>query len=252
MSDQIKDTFQTLLELKRADAKALRYHRGLGQIPLDLGKLTAKLDEKRSILDTAVNALEDAKKELRSTESDLKQKEAEIVKADMKMMEVKTNIEYKAAAKENETRKTGCSQLEDQILGLLTKVEEATRRLGEAQSQFNEHETAINAQKKELTDEAKSLEQRVSEIDTLREQLTPKLPGQIFTYYKRLRASGTADPISTVEAGKCMACRVKMRPQAYNELLGFVTIHNCANCGRVLTLPGDEPASGESDEDRLL
>jgi predicted nucleic acid-binding Zn-ribbon protein len=240
LSDGIKAQYQTLADLKRVDEKIFRLEHDIEQIPQEIEKFDQALQTRRQDYEKVKASFEGSEKRLRQIESDLKDREDKLHKAEGKMMEVKTNEEYKAAIKENDTQKSEKSGVEEQVLLLMNQLDENKSKLKQAESEFKTYETTVQGQTGQLeSDRTKlvnMLEVQMQARATLSQQLTP----DVRAVYQRVCTRIKGVPVVSVENGMCLGCHMKMRAQLFNEVLGFKAIHRCPSCGKILIISPKE------------
>ena len=234
MSEIIKSQCEILAELRRFDEKIIRLKGEMDLIPINTQKLQNHLQEQDQRIQRERNLYEGIEKKLRKLEQDLKEKEDSLQKAQGKMMEVKTNEEYQAALKENEGKKGEKSGLEDQILTLLSEADENRRRMKEVEHQCKEIEQAAKQDLRRLEDEKNKLNGLFYEQQKSREATLVRLSDDTRTLYQRVSLRTQGVPVVVVENGKCQGCNMIIRPQLFNEVIGFQAIHRCPTCGRIL------------------
>ena len=236
----MKAVYLTLNDLKRTDEKIFRLRNELDQIPLELSELDGQIAKSLETYHQVKTQFETLEKSVRKAESDLKEKEDFLRKAESKMMEVKTNEEYQAAQKENETHLQAKVQLEESVLSLMTQLDEFKIALKDSESQHKKKTEEFNQAKTKLQDEGKSIQKSYEDLLQKRTSFVSKLEPEIQGLYERSRAAVKGVPIALVESGLCSGCHVKVRPQLFNEVLGFKAVHRCPNCSRILLVPVDE------------
>lgn len=241
--------YQVLSELKRVDEKVLRLQTEADRIPLEVQKLNAHLVEKRSSYDTAKRLVDECEKKLRKAEGDVKEKDDKLKKAEEKLMEVKTNEEYQAALKENEGSKKERATLEEAVTKLNAELEIQRKNLREVESTFKEQEGQITAQVTKLESERSEIVKRMEEQIGLRGGISAQLSSDVSSVYQRLSGKVRGGAVGYAENGMCKGCNMKIRPQLYNEILGFKAIHRCPTCGRILIIappPASETGNAQS------
>lgn len=236
----MKAVYLTLNELKRTDEKIFRLKNELDKIPVDLAELDGQIAKSLETYHQVKTEFETLEKSVRKAESDLKEKEDFLRKAESKMMEVKTNEEYQAAQRENETHLQAKVQLEESVLSLLNQLDEFKVTLKEAESHHKKKAEELNQAKSKLQEEGRSIQKSYEEILEKRTGVVSKLAPEIQGLYEKSRASVKGVPIALVEGGLCSGCHVKVRPQLFNEVLGFKAVHRCPSCSRILLVPVDE------------
>lgn len=238
--------YQVLSDLKRVDEKVLRLQIEVERIPLEIEKYNTALNEKRSAYDSAKKLVDDCEKKLRKAEGDLREKEDKLKKADDKLMEVKTNDEYQAALKENSGQKTEKTSLEETVIKLLAELESQRTALKEVEATFKSQETQLGSEIKKLETERADILKRMEEQIGIRNGISSQLSSDIGSVYQKL-AARMPGAVGYAANGMCKSCNMKMRPQLYNEILGFKTIHRCPTCGRILIIAPPTPDSGNAE-----
>jgi len=236
----MKAVYLTLNELKRTDEKLFRLRNELDKVPVELAELDAQIAKSLETFQQVKNRFEILEKEARKAEGELKEKEDYLRKAESKMMEVKTNVEYQAAQRENETHLVAKGQLEEKVLGLLSEVDQFKTQVKEADSLHKKRAEELNQTKSRLQDEQKSIQKSFDELLDKRKGVVSQLDGDIQALYEKSRTAVKGVPIALVESGLCSGCHVKVRPQLFNEVLGFKAVHRCPSCNRILVVPVDE------------
>ncbi len=238
--------YQALADLREIDERTFRVERDSERIPDEIQKQDSALAQKRVALDAAKAQAAECEKKLRAAERDLKEKEEFLFKAEGKMMEVKTNQEYQAALKENQNQKSTKGVLEEKVLLLLNEVEAQKQALVGIEDEFKVHEQSILQEKKKLNDEQAELMAVLEKLLRQRQSLVTHLDSNTAATYQKILAGGKNVPVAVAEKGRCLACNLQVRPQIYNEVLGYKAIHRCPSCGRILIVTSRAtPAEGE-------
>lgn len=245
LSEFMKAQYQVLGELRKIDEKIARLDLDIEKIPEEQNKLNESLGSRKTAYDTAKRLFDEIEKKLRRAESDLKEKEDKLAKAEDKMREVKTNEEFQAATKENEGQKKEKSTLESLVITLLSEVEAQKTKLKDVEKEFKTYQEAIGKDIVKLEEErtrlAHTLEEAVSKRTSAAGQLSPDVAG----LYKRVTSRMKGVAVVAAENGMCQGCNMKIRPQVYNEILGFKAVHSCPSCGRIVIIPSADIAGSD-------
>lgn len=236
----MKALYLLLNDLKRVDEKVQRLKNELEDIPREISQIEDEIGKSLAAFQSVKAQQEELTQKTRKAEQELKEKEDFLRKAESKMMEVKTNEEYQAAQKENETHRTDKGRLEDQVLVLLSELEAFKSQVAAAEKLHLEKEKELSQKKGILQEEGKSLQKAFEELLEKRKDEVAKLDPDARTVYEKACASVKGVAIAKIDRGLCCSCNVKIRPQLYNEVLGFKAIHRCPNCNRLLVAPVDE------------
>ena len=244
MSAALKAQYKTLGDLKNLDDEMIRYRRALSKIPKDLSQLEGALNLRKEAFESSKEQFETAEKSLKRAEQDLKSFEDKIIKAEAKLMECKTNEEYKAAQKEISNQKNETGGLEEDILKLLSQMEGKKEKLAEDEKEFRSYEEGFKADEKQLMAEKAKLEALLSDATEKQNALKAQLVSDIRNRYERTLRGGIEDPIANIDNSRCRGCNVKVRPQLFNQVISRKEICRCPNCNRIL-IPSTSPEDAE-------
>ena len=240
----MKDQYLILTDLKRTDEKIYRLRNELDQIPLDLKNLDTEIEKSLQVFQEVKNQHDTLEKSVRKAEADLKEKEDFLRKAESKMMEVKTNEEYQAALRENETHKTEKGSLEEKVLTLISELEAFKTNLKEAEKAHKERSSEFTGQKNRLQEEGRSIQKSYEELLEKRKTVVSQLSTDVRNLYEKASSALKGVAIAKIDKGMCCSCHVRVRPQLYNEVLGFKAFHRCPSCNRILIAEIDQTEPG--------
>lgn len=246
MSEFIRAQTQVLFELKKIEEKVGRLQLELDRFPAESNRLTSSLNGKKEELDNNKNFVESAEKTLRKSEIDLKEMEDKLRKAEDKMREVKTNEEFQAAIKENDTQKREKATLEELVLKLMNELDGKRKSLRELDKTYQAFADTVKKELEKIESERQGVAQQLEQFLAVRQEKSSSLSGEVAALFKRVTIRTRGAAVVTAENGLCHGCNMKIRPQIYNEVLGFKAIHPCPNCGRIILIGGGEEPSSEA------
>jgi hypothetical protein len=195
-------------------------------------------------LSAAVSAL-DAAREKSKTDTAARKKlegevtafEAKISKYREQMLSVKTNEEYKAFQKEIEHAQEGIRGVEDKILTLMMAAESVQAEIKAAEARLKEDQQMVNQERKALEQEHQkdvaALESYLSE----RKTIEPMISVDLLPRYERVRKFRGGIGVAPAKDYMCDACKVRLRPQVFQEIRKNDQIIACDACQRVLYDP---------------
>ena len=230
----MKAQYRILGQLKKLDEKLYRLNFELEKIPVEIAKIEAVLATNKAEFAAHKNNFETHEKTMRKAEMDLREKEDFIKKAEGKMMECKTNEEYKAAQKEIDGFKEQKGNLEETVLLSMNGLEVHRTQLKTAETTFKEQDALVNKDKKEYDTLRQKLVNSYEEQEQPKEGIVIQLSPDIAALYKRVSAINKGIAICITENFGCLGCNIKIRPQLFNEILGAKAVHRCPSCGRIL------------------
>lgn len=249
MPPSLEAQYKCLADLKEIDERLHYVERDVQRVPDEIREKDAAIVRRRSALDSAKALFAEAEKKLRAAERDLKEKEDALFKAEGKLMEVKTNVEYAAAAKENQAQKEGKGVLEDKVLQLITSLEEQKKALVGIEADFKVGEKEILAERDKLAGELEKLKKTLQELTEQRLTLAGQLDAPVATMYHKIVAAKKGVAVAIAEGGRCLACNIQVRAQIFNEILGRKAVHRCGSCGKILITPPRPQTAPDSAHD---
>lgn len=164
----------------------------------------------------------------------LKSREAEILKLDGRLNEASSNKEYDIIQGQLAAERSANEVLEDEILTLLTQVDEAETALETAQAGVQECVQRCQDIEAEVQSMEPGIRDDIARLNTEIGEAESAIPaGDGRNTYDRLRASMNSGALSEVQDAFCLACNTKVIAQdcVRMKIGEFVT---CRECGRIL------------------
>jgi predicted nucleic acid-binding Zn-ribbon protein len=233
---------ENLLKLQDTDKEIRRLQDEVAEFPKRVAVIEQKLAGTKSQLEKAqasVKADEAARRKYDSAINDLRGK---ISKYRDQSLDVKTNDQYKALLHEIQFAEKEIAANEDKILELMVNADARDKEVKGAQAELKAETAEIEKEKEEARLRTAEDEKLLVEWRTKRDQIRSGVNEDLLRHFERVskfRGSG----ISEVRDQKCMACRVMLRPQTYNEVRSGLQTIVCDSCQRILYFnPAEELA----------
>ncbi|MDG2129667.1 MAG: hypothetical protein P8K08_16825 [Fuerstiella sp.] len=180
------------------------------------------------------------KKTVDQNSLNLKSREAEVSKLTLRLNEASSNKEYDIIQAQMASAKSADEELEDQILSLLSQVDEAdeelkrrTNEVSELKQKMADIATRVRSIEPGLKSEIERLTTEIAEADAV-------IPtGESRTTYQRLRAAMGPAAMALVEGGFCTACNTGATSQDLVRM-NMSEFLLCRACGRILYLVREE------------
>jgi uncharacterized protein len=234
MSDEIRAQIETLNKLQTVEDQLHRLQLELNQVDANLADLDAKLADSQGEVAGLSEELEESRKAYRQGELDIKSNQETIVKSDAKLRQVKTNKEYQATLREIDEMKRKNSALEDDLLGLLDKIEGVEKDLAEREQRAHQRKNEILAEQTSIREEATAKKRQMATLTTERDDIAVKLPKSIMAQVEEVKSHVGRPIIASVSGAICSGCNLNIPPQLYNELQRFDSIKRCPMCQRLI------------------
>lgn len=171
----------------------------------------------------------------------LKSSESKLQGLKVKLNTANSNKEYEIITSQIEADTMANSVLEDEIIGLMEKVDEAKvtvtqagTDLANARKEEQKLAGEIAAAEPGLIAKRAELEKEIAQAESI-------VPGDLQAQFRRLVQAHGAGAFSEVDGDICTVCYVQLIPQAQMQLRSGKLLF-CKSCGRLMYLrPADAP-----------
>ena len=224
---------ENLLKLQDTDKEIRRLQDEIAEFPKRVAVIEQKLAGTKAQLEraqTAVKADEAARRKYDTAINDLRGK---ISKYRDQSLDVKTNDQYKALLHEIQFAEKEIAGNEDKILELMVNADARDKEVKAAQAELKAETAEIEQEKEQARQRTAEDEKLLAEWRAKRDQIRTGIDEDLLRHFERVskfRGSG----ISEVRDQQCMACRVMLRPQTYNEVRSGLQTIICDSCQRIL------------------
>ena len=225
---------EMILKLQGIDYELGELERSKDYLPDMISNLEKEIQE-------ISKALEDSEKEV--TEQTILHKKLdielailnqELAKFQKQMQDIKTNKEYDALTNEIVNRKLKISSTEEEILKILTNIDDLKEKIKEYKQRSEEVDKNNTAQLAYLKKELNSIEDKVKIKQGERKNLTVRIDKRLLSTYERVKKGRGDQVIVTIKKRACTGCYKGIPPQKIQEIRRGEQIFTCDNCGRIL------------------
>ncbi len=236
-----------LIEVQEVDRAILEITQTLDKAPGELAAQAAALEALQQEHAARLQELEDLKKQRKEVEEEMADMEAGIKKSRQRLMEIKSNIEYKAMLKEIAFKEDQRDQRETKILELMDLMEQQNRSLADLDVQLKEQEAAMARLKAELEGQVAQLKADLAVLEEKKKKLRKGVPAPLLKRYEFIRQRRNGTAIAPVREGVCLGCHMNILPQQFIDLQKGLEIIQCPHCQRLLYWleEVEEEASGQ-------
>jgi len=235
---------QNLMQLQVADQEILRLKEEVAALPKRVVVIEEKLAATKAKLEKAKNAAKADEATRKKYETAIQDLRAKISKYRDQSLDVKTNEQYKALMHEIQFAEQEIRSNEDKILELMVNAESRDKDVKAAEAELKAETAEIEKEKAAARERTAEDEKQLTEWNGKRNTLREGIDPDVLRRYERVlkfRGSG----LSEVRDQKCMACRVMLRPQTYNEVRAGKTVIECESCQRILYFNPENEATIE-------
>jgi predicted nucleic acid-binding Zn-ribbon protein len=234
----------TLVKLQTLEIEIRKIKAFLDRLPAQIDTLDLELKELERSVDSDEELIDGLNKTYRAYESDAQVNAGRIKKSEEKLRSVKTNKEYQSSLKEIEDLQAINSQIEDQMLAVLEKIDQASQDLKERRQHYRSIVEETNQEKAAIHQAAEQRKKELFKLESDRARVTDGLDAKLLDLFNRQRAKqadGVA--ITRVMGAVCQGCNMNIPPQMYNELQRRDSLKNCPSCERLIFWQEDDDRS---------
>ncbi len=233
---------QKLIDLQQIDARIAVLRAEIAALPKEVAEIEAKLAGSKAQVESAQSAIKADETTRRKHESDIKDQQEKISKYRDQSLKVKTNQEYKALLSEIEQAESAIAKLEDKVLEIMVAADTRKEKLKQSEATLKA-DTAENEREKEhARQQTTEDEKQLAELNAQRKELRSGISEETLTHYDRvLRLRGSV-MAAVYEDESCSACRVRLRPQVFQDVMSNEQIITCFYCNRILYFVPPPPA----------
>lgn len=236
----------TLYALQSVDSELADIHELKGDLPAVVAALEAQVGSLVDQLRAHQETIRSLKADRDGADVDLISSTEKIEKFKNQQLEVKSNKQYDALAKEIDTTQASLGTLakivetsEGKMKTLQSDIDNIKSRLGELNIELAEKQA-------ELAEVNKEHEADEAVLFTRRSKITAKIPKLELEKYERIRKAKGGKAIVSVKRGSCGGCFNRIPPQKLLELHDNAEMYMCENCGRIVVSDGIVNASQEA------
>jgi hypothetical protein len=230
----LKDKIIGLIKLQECDSRIKEVIAGKKEGPLKIQELKDELHASEMRLQEENERFEQLKKDRREIEQDVQEIESKLEKSGIKLNNVKSNKEYKAALKEIEDLNKEKAKMEDNIIQIMEEIEALEKRCIEYREEQAELKKKFELDKEEIDKELKVLDKKAKALEKQRTKYCRMIDKDLLSKYQFLKEKKGGLAISSVVDGVCQTCHMGIPPQQFNDLIKGYSLLTCPNCNRMI------------------
>jgi predicted nucleic acid-binding Zn-ribbon protein len=223
-----------LIQLQEVDSKIRSLMEQKKRLPEFLADLDQKREANKANLESVKETLAAAQKNKRDRDQDLEAGVQKVEKLKARSSEIKNNKEYQALLKEIETGEKDNKAIEDDILVLMEKIDEAASKITIAEQRSREEETVLQAEQQQREADFAKMAEDLKEIERERQKVVAAIKPDILGQYEKLLNTKAGIAIAEARNESCSGCFMSIPPQIFVNVKKNNTILTCPNCHRIL------------------
>jgi hypothetical protein len=230
-----KKHIETLVKVQQIEIESSRVRAFLAEVPIRIKNLEEELEAYIGGVEKDRAAVDVFNKQYRSLEASVQENLAKIQKSKEKLRAVKTNKEYQSGLKEIDDIQTANSKLEDEMLAVLEKIDQAELALKDREQHYNEIVDESKQEKASIEDDADRRKKELAELEAAHAEVISELNAGLLDIFNRVKAKQVNQvAIAAVLDAVCQGCNMNIPPQVYNELQRCDRLRYCPSCDRII------------------
>lgn len=219
----------------------------LSQAEILKKELPKKIAQEKRALEDAKRGSKEKEAAFKEMELERREKERELLALSEKigekkgrLFQVKSNEEYSALLKEIDHMKEQVGRLEDEVILLLDKIEEAQKETEDARVLAKSREMALQEAERMGEEEIRALENQVTQKEEERRELVGRVNYKVYQTYEKVKKNrGYA--IVRAKDYTCLGCHMEIPPQTFVEVKKGEELIQCPFCSRILYYWEEDP-----------
>jgi predicted nucleic acid-binding Zn-ribbon protein len=239
-----------LMDLQQVDGRIAVLRAEVAALPKHVAQIEAKLAGSKTKVEAAQAAMKADDTARRKHESDIKDQQEKISKYRDQSLKVKTNQEYRALLNEIEHAEGAIRKLEDKILEIMVAADTRKEMLKQAEITLKADTAENDKEKEHARQQTASDEAQLAELNQQRQQMRSGVTEETLTHYDRVLKLRGSSLAAVYEDENCSGCRVRLRPQVFQDVMTNEQIVTCFYCNRILYYvpPPPKPEEPKSED----
>lgn len=227
-----------LISLQDIDVEIKRLKAEIDSLPARREQLESRFAaENKEFLELKQQA-DSAQAKRRSLEDELNAEQQKLDKFKADLMKATNEREYSTAVREIDVAKKSIGALETDVLKLMEQIEKLEAQTKERSPEIEAKRIELDRQLTEYETLAKTDRIKLKQLITERAPLLETLSVETRATYERMSKIKSGLALSEAVNYKCLACRMTIRPQVFNDIRHGELLITCENCGRILFFRG--------------
>jgi predicted nucleic acid-binding Zn-ribbon protein len=230
----MRETKELLLKLQKLDDEIDALIADEESVPLKKRDLEERLEALKAEVRQAKDESIELAKRRKDREVELDSMGEKKDRFKNQIFQVKSNREYEALQHEIAALDERGSQLEDEILDILEKSEQASKTITKEEQRLKEESRSAEEEQTRLDRTLDELREAIAIKKDERKRLVMDLDKALIKRYERIRESKGGLAVTSVENGACGGCFRRIPPHEMQNLKKDDRIITCEGCGRII------------------
>jgi predicted nucleic acid-binding Zn-ribbon protein len=241
----MQEQINFLIQLQQLDKAIETIRVSSEENPRKVALIDKETQDVQESLQAFTKEMDENQKQRKGLEREVEEFGQKIKKSQVKLMEVKTNKEYRAMLTEIEELKKSKAGKEDQLLEFLEKLEEGAKKQKVLKKSVEAKIAEGKLKKEHLEAAGREYTKELSGLNRKRKELCNRLDSTLLRQYEFLKDRLRGMAVAEVREAACLGCNMQIPAQLNNELHRQDRIITCPSCLRILYLIGPSEPKAE-------
>jgi predicted nucleic acid-binding Zn-ribbon protein len=202
--------------------------------------LRGRLDTAQAEITAKQEEVAEIEQEKQVLDENLATESENIARSEVRLKDIKNQKEYQAVSKEIAAAKKMLTELEEQSLQKITRVDELNAEIAGLLENLKSLEENTAAQTSEIMTKVEKVEASITVDMAEREVMVQNLHPSLLNRYNMLRQRRQGLAVVEARNGSCLGCNMNLPPQIYNNLYHAQDLIPCPHCQRLLFMRPQE------------
>lgn len=223
-----------LILLQEIDVEIKRLREEIESLPLRKQELERVFAESVTEYLGLKQQLGEAQNQKQRLEDELETEQQKHLKFKNDLMKATNEREYTTAVREIDVVRKAISALETEILKLMEQIEKLDAQVEERTPEIETRRIEVDSQLAAWSSAVTENQQRLDTLVSERSMKMQALGADARATYERLSRMRSGFALAEARDYSCLACRMTIRPQVFNDIRKGDSIITCESCGRIL------------------
>lgn len=243
----LKELIRQLINLQEKDIERLTLEGEKQGLWEKVDKMQNLLTEMDRDLSEKKDRLKEAQRWYQEKEREMKENDDQIKKLQARLNLVTKAKEYAILQKELEEHRRTNQHREEEVLKLLSAMEEFQGSVEEEAKKWEELRKKVVLDRKATEKRSAEIDKSLNVLESVVVDMEPDIPKNILSKYKRIQGAwkGLAVVEVNIQNGSCGGCHRQIPPQLFNVLLQQKSLEQCPHCQRFIFVDIDKMKNNE-------
>jgi len=244
----VKNILNNVLALQNVELHIFKALSGMSELPREIEEIDSTVLARKRSLEVADEEIVEMNSRKEPLEVELKENQSILDAADARIKKIKTNKEFLALQREIDIAKKRKSDLEEQILQLMEKIEARTKERDRISKTFENDRVILDEKKEVILNKQKELQAIIDKLKGQLDVLRVKVDRPLLSRYDRIKEKRNGLVVVECVDGVCMGCHIHIQPQLFNDLVRGDKMISCPACQRILYINTPEEEQAKKKE----